>query len=97
MHECMPWIVPMRNIHIEEYFHEHIVREHVDCHQGYIGRVSVYSGQSKNDIRRSRARPDPSRRCTELPPITGPSDEKQIRVDERGVQGNNDWTKPASD
>jgi len=46
MHEHMPWISEIRNhnIHIEEYFHEHIVGEHVDCHQAYIGKVSICSG-----------------------------------------------------
>src|SRR5712672_2374868 len=58
MHECIPLIlhssVPIPKIHIEEYFHEHIVVEHVDCHQAYIGRVSVCSGHCTDGIRRSR-------------------------------------------
>jgi len=48
MHECIPPMLHSRvlipKIHIEEYFHEHIVVEHVDCHEAYIGRVSVCSG-----------------------------------------------------
>ena len=38
MHECMPWVlhIPIPNIHVEEYLHEHIVGEHVDCHEAYI-------------------------------------------------------------
>jgi len=40
MHKCNPLMLhraPVLNIHIEEYFHKHIIGEHVDCHQAYIG------------------------------------------------------------
>jgi len=49
MDECTPPILPsvrgLYSFYIKvEYFHKHIVGEHVDCHQAYIGRVSVCSG-----------------------------------------------------
>src|SRR5712671_2827217 len=56
MHECMPRILRIvpgpTNIYTEtEHVHQHVIREHVDCHQAHIGRVSAGSGQSTNDIR----------------------------------------------
>jgi hypothetical protein len=49
MDECMPLISPMivpPGIILTEieYVHEHIVGEHVDYHQAFIGRVSIVQG-----------------------------------------------------